>query len=150
MGTFTANELVEATDAPRLCARPEPTIERFSDSTTDTSGAATAFQRSCYGGTRPGCFTDGARPTCVRLLSALSRVRERADVSRTLRRAEATVDDEDVVRLALRTLACAERPFGIQMRRVSADTIQFSKRFLCSCRSFFVVGRFSAAALSHP
>jgi hypothetical protein len=69
-------------------------------------------------------------------------------VSRTLRRAEATVDDEDVVRLTLRTLACAERPF--QMTRVSADTIQFSKRFLCSCRSSFVVGRFSAAALSHP
>ena len=104
MGTCAANELVEATDAPRLRARSEPTIERFSDSTTDTSGAATAFQRSCYDGTR---FTDGARPTCVRLLSALSRVREKADVSRTLRRAEATVDDEDVVRLALRALACA-------------------------------------------
>ena len=107
MGTFAANELVEATDAPRLCARPEPTIERFSDNTTDTSGAATAFERSCHGGTRHGSFTDGARPTGVRLLSAFSRVRERADVSRTLRRAEATVDDEDVVRLALRALACA-------------------------------------------
>ena len=111
MGTFAANELVEATDAPRLCARPEPTIERFSDSTTDTSGAATAFQRSCYGGTRPGYFTDGAHPTGVRLLSGLSRVRERADVLRARGRAEATVYDEDVVRLGLRALACAERLF---------------------------------------
>ena len=37
--------------------------------------------------------------------------RERADVLRARGRAEATVYDEDVVRLGLRALACAERLF---------------------------------------
>ena len=52
-------------------------------------------------GRAPETFTDGARPTYVRLLSGLSRVRERADVLRARGRAEATMYDEDVVRLGL-------------------------------------------------
>ena len=60
----TANELVEATDAlveatdaPRLwpaLRAGASTIERLLIEKRDESGAATAFQRSCYGGTRPG------------------------------------------------------------------------------------------------
>ena len=108
----TPYELVEGRAAALTSsARDRSTIERSLIEKRDESGAATAFQRSCYGGTRHGGFTDGARPTGVRLLSAFSRVRERADVLRTRGRAEATVYDEDVVRLGLRALACAERLF---------------------------------------